>query len=71
MVKRSNARIWFYGVVAGVVLVIWLTQGPGSFFFPKALRRRNGRRWGGSIASETARLLTTLGTALLGALGCS
>jgi succinate dehydrogenase hydrophobic anchor subunit len=69
VVKRSHARIWFYAVVTAVVLVVWLTQGPGSFFSTQSATPTQWQQMGVSIASETARLLTTLGTALLGALG--
>jgi hypothetical protein len=69
MANRRNIRIGFYGVVVAVVLVVWLTQGPGAFFSTQSDTPTQWQQMGVSIASDTTRLLTTLGTALLGALG--
>ena len=67
--NRNTGRIGFYAVVVGVVITVWLTQGPGSFFSPTSEKPTEWQQMGVSIASETTRLLTTLDTALLGALG--
>src|ERR1700722_3728279 len=67
--NRQGTKFVFYGIVAAIVLVVWLTQAPGPFFSPKSTMPTEWQQLGVNIASETTRLLATLGTAMLGALG--
>jgi hypothetical protein len=68
--NRKTIRMALYVIVAAVALVVWYSEGRSSTFY--ASQQDNPTQWqqmGVSVASETTRLLTTLGTGLLGALG--
>jgi hypothetical protein len=79
--KRRIARVWFYGAVLILVASVWGVQvhmyhkifsGPGTIFSESSSTPSPPSDWQKmsiQAMTETNGLLTTLGTALLGALG--
>jgi hypothetical protein len=78
--RQSITRLWFYAAFAALVAVVWGTQFylggvpnlPSGTIISSSSPDSSPSQWqqmGFQAISETNRLLTTLGTALLGALG--